>query len=103
MEYNNIVPVELVSFTASTLQNEKTIQLNWTTATETNNSGFEILRKTQNDSEWNTIGFVPGFGTTTEPKSYSFSDENVTTGIYKYRLKQIDLDGTFRILKRCRS
>ena len=38
--------------------------------------------------------FVPGFGTTTEPKSYSFIDENVTTGCYNYRLKQIDFDGT---------
>ena len=102
MDYDNIVPVELTSFTASVLQNEKAVQLNWTTATETNNSGFEILRgvypansRTQNDNEWNTIGFVPGFGTTTEPKSYSFTDENVSTGIYKYRLKQIDFDGTF--------
>ncbi|HSW55802.1 MAG TPA: T9SS type A sorting domain-containing protein, partial [Ignavibacteriaceae bacterium] len=44
---------------------------------------------------WEAFGFVPGFGTTTEPKSYSFIDENVTTGTYKYRLKQIDFDGTY--------
>lgn len=92
---NGGIPVELTSFTASVLQNEKAVNLNWTTATETNNSGFEILRKAQNDNEWKTIGFVPGFGTTTEPKSYSFIDENVTTSIYKYRLKQIDFDGSF--------
>jgi hypothetical protein len=95
VDYDNIVPVELTSFTASVLQNEKAVQLNWTTATESNNSGFEILRFTQNDIEWNSIGFVPGFGTTTEPKSYSFTDEAVTTGTYKYRLKQIDYDGSF--------
>jgi len=95
MYYDNVIPIELTSFTASVLQNEKVVQLNWTTATEKNNSGFEILRFTQNDNDWNTIGFVPGFGTTTGPKSYSFIDENVTTGTYKYRLKQIDFDGSF--------
>ena len=100
MEYYSIVPVELTSFTTSVLQNEKAVQLNWTTATETNNSGFEILRFAQNDNEWETIGFVPGFGTTTEPKSYSFTDDlsltpNLTlTHTLRYRLKQIDFDGT---------
>ena len=95
-----IIPVELTAFYANV--NKDKIELFWQTATETNNSGFEILRFTQNDNEWNTIGFVPGFGTTTEPKSYSFTDENVTirlagpsAGTYKYRLKQIDFDGSF--------
>jgi hypothetical protein len=97
--YDNVVPVEMVSLIASILQNEKAIQLNWTTATETNNSGFEVERlqdyKIEKLQEWETIGFVPGFGTITEPKSYSFIDENISTGIYKYRLKQIDFDGSF--------
>jgi hypothetical protein len=99
MDYDNIVPIELISFTASILQSEKAVQLNWTTATETNNSRFEINRKKlearSQEIEWKDIGFVPGFGTTTELKSYSFIDKNVTTGTYKYRLKQIDFDGTF--------
>jgi photosystem II stability/assembly factor-like uncharacterized protein len=93
------VPVELISFKVSVLQNEKAVRLNWKTATETNNSGFEIEKlqdsKIEILKDWETIGFVPGFGTTTEPKSYSFIDENVATGTYKYRLKQIDFDGTF--------
>ena len=93
LTYQNVVPVELVSFNAVLIDDK--VQLNWSTTTETNNSGFEILRFAQNDNEWNTIGFVPGFGTTTEPKSYSFIDENISTGFYKYRLKQIDFDGTF--------
>jgi len=88
-----VIPVELTSFTAKVI--DEGVILEWATATETNNSGFEILRFTQNDNEWKTIGFVPGYGTTTEPKSYSFVDENVTTGTYKYRLKQIDFDGTY--------
>ena len=92
-----IIPVELISFTAEVIENE--VMLNWTTATETNNQGFEIHKKklgeSSQESEWNTIGFVPGYGTTTEPMLYSFIYENVSTGIYKYRLKQIDFDGSF--------
>ena len=103
VNYNNVVPVELKSFTASVLEYEKAIQLNWTTATETNNSGFEINRKKlearSQELEWEKIGFVPGFGTTTEPKSYSFIDDlsltpNLTHTL-RYRLKQIDFDGSF--------
>ncbi|MBK9099161.1 MAG: T9SS type A sorting domain-containing protein [bacterium] len=91
---NGGTPVELISFTA-TLDVNKII-LNWSTATETNNSGFEILRKTQNDSEeWNKICFVPGHGTTTETQNYSFTDNDVKPGKYQYKLKQIDYDGTF--------
>jgi hypothetical protein len=90
-------PAELISLNASITDND--VQLDWSTATETNNSGFEIERKKSEvrsqELGWETIGFVPGFGSTTEPKSYSFTDENVTTGSYKYRLKQIDFDGTF--------
>jgi hypothetical protein len=98
MEYDNIIPVELTSFTASVLQNEKAIQLNWITVTETNNSGFEILRFTQNDNEWETISFVPGFGTTTEPKNYQYEDDYsflAYEGTILYRLKQVDYDGSY--------
>ena len=94
---SDIIPVELTSFTATSEQNS--VSLNWQTATETNNSGFEIERsQTSNvkgQMEWNEVGFVPGFGTTTEPKSYSFTDENLSAGKYQYRLKQIDFDGSF--------
>jgi photosystem II stability/assembly factor-like uncharacterized protein len=88
------VPVELISFKAKV--NESSIEINWSTATETNNSGFEILRFTQNvNDEWNKIGFVPGHGTTTETQHYSFIDNDVKPGKYQYKLKQIDYDGTF--------
>jgi hypothetical protein len=86
-----IIPVELTSFTASVKDNDVT--LNWETATEINNSGFEVERKS--NGEYGSIGFVPGFGTTTEPKAYSFSDANLQPGNYTYRLKQIDYDGTY--------
>jgi hypothetical protein len=88
------IPVELIKFTSEVSGNDVTLY--WSTATETNNSGFEILRFTQNDNiGWEKISFVPGFGTTTEVHHYSFMDESLQSGDYQYRLKQIDLDGTF--------
>ncbi|MDH3269303.1 MAG: YCF48-related protein, partial [Ignavibacteria bacterium] len=87
-----IIPVELTSFTAIAQSNY--VELNWTTATEINNLGFEIERSEDNVS-FNKIGFVPGFGTTTEPKSYSYSDQSVYSGTFYYRLKQVDYDGSF--------
>ena len=46
--------------------------------------------------EFENVGFVPGFGTTSESKSYSFTDAGLQPGQYSYRLKQIDFDGTFQ-------
>ena len=87
----NTIPVELTAFSASVAGTN--VELNWTTATETNNQGFEIERSKDNIS-FNNIGFVPGFGTTTEPKSYSYTDQSVNSGKYYYRLKQVDFDGS---------
>lgn len=86
-----VVPVELSSFTA--LVSGKNVTLNWITASEVNNSGFEIQRKSEN--EFSTIGFVTGNGTTTNIQQYSITDENLSAGNYIYRLKQIDFNGTF--------
>jgi hypothetical protein len=68
--------------------------LNWVTASEVNNSGFEIERKI-NNSTWENTGFIPGNGTTTETRAYTFSDNNLKPGIYYYRLKQVDHDGSY--------
>ena len=92
---NYVVPVELSSFTANIINGN--VILNWVTATEINNQGFEVQRSSSN-SEFTTIGFVIGKGTTTERQEYSYVDRNVTTGKYFYRLKQIDFDGTFEYL-----
>ncbi len=92
-----VIPVELTSFTATVQGNA--VHLNWSTSTETNNKGFEIERlqdsKIEILKDWELIGFVEGNGSTTEPINYSFIDENVQPGVYQYRLKQIDFDGTF--------
>jgi hypothetical protein len=91
-----IVPVEFVSFTYSIQNNNVT--LNWITASETNNYGFEVERSEKQGVRgemWEKIGFVSGNGTTTEQQFYSFTDENLSAGKYQYRLKQIDFDGSF--------
>jgi len=97
---DSVVPVELLSFTAET--NGTDVILKWSTASETNNYGFDIERKESGEksqsTEWNTIGFINGSGTTTETRSYFFEDENLSAGTYQYRLKQIDMDGTFEYL-----
>jgi len=89
----SIIPVELSSFTAN-VNNDGNVILNWNTATELNNQMFEIERKSI-DGQYATIGFVNGYGTTTEPQEYSFFDNTVGTGTYFYRLKQIDFGGQY--------
>ena len=107
------VPVELTSFNASVENND--VYLNWTTATELNNRGFEVQRleiKSQRsegrsqsgrtpseESGWKILGFVEGNGTTSSDHSYTYLDENVSPGKYLYRLKQVDLDGSYKYSK----
>jgi hypothetical protein len=85
-------PVELESFSAGIINNK--VNLEWTTATEKNNRGFEIEKKFGNDN-FKTIGFVQGQGTKTTPTTYNFVDENNFKGVAVYRLKQFDFDGKY--------
>lgn len=95
------IPVSLVSLTAFS-QNE-VVTVNWTTVTELNNNGFEIERKLRTDGNnlnlWEKIGIVVGHGTTTEPNKYVFVDRVNNSGVYQYRLKQIDNNGEFEYSK----
>lgn len=86
------VPVEFTSFASIVSGNNVILQ--WETASETNNYGFEVQRKSTN-SEYEILGFVSGAGTTTEPRTYFFTDSKLTNGEYYYRLKQTDFDGSF--------
>lgn len=90
-----IIPVELTSFTAKAYDDK--VELNWTTATEKNNYGFEIQRSS--GDEFKAIGFIDGKGTILQQNNYSFIDMDVKSGNYKYRLKQIDFDGKFEFSK----
>ena len=86
----DIIPVELTSFRADAI--EGNVTLNWSTATETNNKGFEIQKNS--GAGYQVIDFVQGYGTSTQNHNYSFVDKNVTSGNYTYRLKQVDFNGS---------
>jgi len=89
-----IVPVELTSFSASA--KDAGVLLEWTTATELNNRGFEIQRNFS--VGWETVGFAEGMGTTNEITTYQFYDDlSERSGLFniQYRLKQIDYSGVF--------
>ena len=94
LNHNNIggdfsTPVELTSFKGELL--DGIVSLKWQTATETNNRGFDVERN--NGAGWVMLAFIPGKGTNTKISNYSYSDNPGNTGKYKYRLKQIDLNG----------
>ena len=98
---NGGTPVELISFTACVSGND--VNLNWSTASETNNEGFKVEKsqnsKIKSQKVWTNIGFVSGNGTTTEQHNYLFIDKDLSGGQYFYRLKQIDYDGSFKYSK----
>lgn len=92
------LPVELTSFTAQL--NSGRVTLNWSTASELNNLGFEVQRKTVTGeiiSDWAVVAFREGRGTTSETQNYEFVDDvrELSADVIAYRLKQIDYDGTF--------
>ncbi len=91
LQIDTPLPVELTSFFARS--EETSVFLNWETATEINNYGFEIERSLDK-GEFEKIGFIEGNGNSNSPKQYSFTDKYVN-GIISYRLKQIDFDGDF--------
>ncbi len=86
------LPVELTSFEA--VPGYDKVQLKWSTATETNNRGFEIQRAGV-DKKWQVIGFKEGKGNSTAISVYNFTDKNALHGKNIYRLKQIDFNGGF--------
>lgn len=90
-----IVPVEFTSF--SVIAQEDYISLKWTTASETNNRGFEVMRNADyetNSNQWETIGFVEGKGTSAGENSYQFTDIFNPVATAAYRLRQYDFDGS---------
>lgn len=92
-KYFTIVPVELTSFTAKLNGNK--VSLDWVTASELNNWGFEIQRRSNDNPDWITVGYREGVGTTSENQNYSFVDNisGVTSEKLYYRLKQVDFGG----------
>lgn len=90
------LPVEFTAFTSNVVN--YTVNLAWTTATETNNKGFNV-EISSDGYNFQRVGFVPGFGTTTDSKSYSYKVQDKFNGKRYFRLKQIDFDGTYALSK----
>jgi hypothetical protein len=90
-------PVELVIFRA--YLEDKAVYLNWQTASESNNEGFEVQWAASSlvtsELRWEVLGFVPGSGNSSELQSYSYLHRRPSPGVNYYRLKQIDYDGAF--------
>ena len=87
------LPVELTSFAAKV--QGTSVKLEWKSATEVNSYGYEIQKKT-GENNWTKVGFVEGAGNSNSPKKYSFVDKNLVGGTkFVYRLKIIDIDGSF--------
>jgi hypothetical protein len=88
------LPVEWLSFTAAC--NSAQVQLNWSTGSEENNRGFEILRSV-NGTEFLLLGFVNGHGTTSMLHTYTYTDAAPPSGIVYYRLRQLDYNGAYEL------
>ncbi|MEM1270626.1 MAG: T9SS type A sorting domain-containing protein [Bacteroidota bacterium] len=90
---SSVLPVELVEFTATA--GSDAVELNWATATETDNAGFFVEQLIDVASgEWMELGFVSGAGTTTETQRYSYTVSGLAPGTHRFRLRQVDFDGT---------
>ncbi len=86
------LPVELISFVA--IENDGVVNLSWVTASEINNSHFEVLRSFDANN-FEVIGLVDGHGTSNIIQHYSYNDNPSSTGVIYYRLRQVDFDGRF--------
>ena len=87
-----LLPIELFNFNG--LIEGKIIRLTWTTASELNNEKFIVEKKSEVGS-FRPIVEVKGKGNSIEKQSYQFVDENPFPGLNYYRLKQVDIDGSF--------
>lgn len=95
LERDPAVPVELMSFKANLEGILGGVGLEWETASESNNYGFEIERS-KNGKDFEKIGFVKGAGTTAKEKEYKYLDRNLEAGNWFYRLKQVDFNGEYK-------
>ncbi len=94
IEGSILLPVTLRSFKVTARGNR--VQLDWQTASETNNDYFQVERAASfNQSIWETLATIPGAGISNDLLSYSYEDLNPYPGIVYYRLKQVDFDGGF--------
>jgi hypothetical protein len=86
------LPIQLASLAANVVRGNE-VEVGWKTVSETNNYGFEVYRKRNENGGWTKLGFIEGHGTTLAPQSYSYVDRSVSFGKYFYQVRQVDLDG----------
>lgn len=90
---SQILPIILSSFNAAL--NQGVVDLNWTTATESNSDHFSVQRSTNAGESWSEIGTVGAAGNSNTPLNYSFTDSKPGQGTSEYRLQLVDKDGSF--------
>lgn len=94
---DDVLPVELTDL--SVHANGTGARLTWQTASETNNSGFYVQHRTFSENDWSRLGFVEGTGTTSNSQFYQFETDGLSPGTHKFRVRQVDTDGTARLSK----
>ena len=89
------LPITLAYLNAQITTNGQSVQINWGTVSEINNFGFWVEKSRDSVSNFQILegSFTQGHGTTNEPQHYSYIDNNISSGVWYYRLKQMDLDG----------
>jgi sugar lactone lactonase YvrE len=93
------LPVELASFVGRQAGSHG-VQLRWVTVSETGNAGFKVQHRRPDDSSWGRLAFIeskaPG-GTTQKKQTYRFEANDLRVGAHKFRVLQLDLDGTTHV------
>lgn len=93
--YTDVIPVELAWFDGRT--DTEQVVLEWQTASETGNAGFEVQHRPSTEEGWQNVAFIESKatgGSTSEPRAYRYRTESLTPGLHRFRLRQVDLDGT---------
>lgn len=88
------LPVELLSFSAKRI-NDREVQLDWSTATEHDNAGFEVWRMIEGEEDFTRVGWVNGAGNSLQLLTYASLDDNASAEISYYKLKQVDTGGQY--------
>lgn len=88
-----VLPIELLSFDAQRI-NQAQVKLDWATASEINNRGFDIERMLDHETVFQKVGFVDGYGNSSNTINYNHYDDNSYPNVSYYRLRQVDFDGT---------
>jgi hypothetical protein len=93
------IPVEMTAFEAQVARDGEAVALSWRTASETNNAGFAVQKRTDEQASFERVAFVEGAGTTSDPQAYRLTDTDLAFAAdsVTYRLRQVDTDGSAHV------